>query len=33
MKETQKEKEKGGEMGYVRRKNEERQKTEKGTEK
>lgn len=33
MKETQKEKEKGGEMGYIRRKNEERQKTEKGTEK
>lgn len=29
MKETQKEKEKGGEMGYIRRKNEERQKTEK----
>ena len=33
VKETQKEKEKGGEMGYIRRKNEERQKTEKGTEK
>ena len=33
MKETQKEKEKCGEMGYIRRKKEDRQKTEKGTEK